>query len=258
MKIKHTILSAVLLSSLPAVAGTSAPSFVESLAPAAPSPWSCTVNLYGWAQSLDGYVKVHNVPLPVFVTSSELLSHLDFAAMGSVEVGYGRWSFLADMDYASISIDQSIDNVAVTPLNHVEYKQQQFLGNFVAAYELVKTQEVNFGVYAGARVNYLQAEISDRNLLDRSQSKSWVDPIIGCRIQAELSHSFFFRAGGDIGGFGVASTDTYQAMAGFGYRFCTQGSAQLGYRVLGTNYTSGDFKYDIIASGPVLAFEARF
>jgi len=258
MNIKHAILSAILLSSLTAVAGTSTPSFVESLAPAAPSPWSCTVNLYGWAQSLDGNVRVHNVPLPVFVTSSELLSHLDFAAMGSVEVGYGRWSFLADMNYASVSVDQPFDNVVVTPLSHVEYKQQQFLGNFVAAYELVKTQEVKFDVYAGARVNYIQAEISDGNLIDGSQSKSWVDPIIGCRIQAELTHSFFFRAGGDIGGFGVASTDTYQAMAGFGYRFCKEGSILLGYRVLGTNYASGDFKYDIVASGPVLALEARF
>jgi hypothetical protein len=257
MKIKYTILSAILLSSLPTLAGTSSPSFTESLAPAAPSPWSCTVNLYGWAESLDGYVKIHNVPLPVFVSSNELISHLEFAAMGSVEVGYGRWSFLADVNYARVGVNQPIDRI-FTRLGSVDYKQEQFLGNFVGMYELVKNDSVNFDIYAGARVNWIQMDISDGNLFSRSQSKSWVDPIIGCRLQAELSHSFFFRAMGDIGGFGVASTDTYQAMAGFGYRFCKEGSVLLGYRVLGTNYASGDFKYDIVASGPVLALEASF
>ena len=255
MKIKHTILSVILLGSLPALAGT--PSFVESLAPAAPSPWSCTVNLYGWAESLDGAVRIHNIPLPVFVTSSELIDHLDFAAMGSVEVGYGRWSFLADMSYASIGVKQPIDRI-FTSLGTVNYKQEQFIGNFVGTYQLVKNDSVDFDLYAGARLNWLDMDISDGTGFARSQSKSWVDPIIGCRLQTELSHSFFVRIMGDYGGFGIVSAATYQAMGSFGYRLCKQGSVLLGYRILGTNYQSGDFKYNVISSGPVLALEATF
>ncbi len=257
MKIKHTLLSAVLLSSLPAMAGTSSPSFVESLAPAAPSPWSCTVNLYGWAESLDGAVRVHNIPLPVFVTTSELLSHLDFAAMGSVEVNYGRWGFLADMNYANIGISQPIDHI-FSNLGTVEYKQEQFLGNFVATYQLVKNESVDFDLYAGGRLNWLKMDLNDGQLLAKSDSKSWMDPIIGCRLQSELSHSFFVRVAGDYGGFSIASTATFQAMGGFGYRVCKEGSILLGYRALGTNYQSGDFKYNVIATGPVLALEAKF
>ena len=63
---------------------------------------------------------------------------------------------------------------------------------------------------------------------------------------------------GDYGGFGIVSAATYQAMGSFGYRLCKQGSVLLGYRILGTNYQSGDFKYNVISSGPVLALEATF
>ena len=63
---------------------------------------------------------------------------------------------------------------------------------------------------------------------------------------------------GDVGGFDAASQFTWQAMAGFGYNFQQYGSLLLGYRAIGTDYTNNGFTYNIIAHGPLLAYEFKF
>jgi hypothetical protein len=96
MKIKSTLLTTVFLGSLPVFAGTPAPT--EPLTPATPSPWSCRVAIYGWAEGLDGDMGVLGRVAPVSIDFSEILDHLDMAAMGAVEIGYNRWSFLCEAD----------------------------------------------------------------------------------------------------------------------------------------------------------------
>jgi hypothetical protein len=47
---------------------------------------------------------------------------------------------------------------------------------------------------------------------------AFIGGIIGARVEQDLSGKFFFRAAGDVGGFGVSSDFTWQALAMFGYR----------------------------------------
>ena len=63
---------------------------------------------------------------------------------------------------------------------------------------------------------------------------------------------------GDIGGFGVSSEFTWQAMAALGYRTSENSSLLLGYRAIGTDYTNDGFTYDIVAHGVALGFEYTF
>ncbi|MGJ8673920.1 hypothetical protein [Rubritalea sp.] len=94
--------------------------------------------------------------------------------------------------------------------------------------------------------------------LRADDSNTWVDPIIGVRYQYEFSDKFLFRAVGDVGGFSIASDFTWQAMAAFGYRVNDCGSVLLGYRGIGTDYSDGDFAYDVINHGVVLGYEFTF
>ena len=71
-------------------------------------------------------------------------------------------------------------------------------------------------------------------------------------------NQFFSRGVGDIGGFGITSDLTWQAMAILGYHINESGSVILGYRGIGTDYTDGDFGYDVINHGVVLGFEYKF
>lgn len=73
-----------------------------------------------------------------------------------------------------------------------------------------------------------------------------------------MGEQVYFRAAGDIGGFGAASDLTWQAMAGFGWRFSENGGAFLGYRAIGTDYEDGGFTYDMVVHGPLLGLEFVF
>lgn len=249
-------LSTFLLVGFSATAGTSAPSFEAPLVPAAgPSPWSCKVALYGWLQAVEGDVAARGISTPVDISIDDILSNLDVALMGVIEVGYGRWSLVADSAYVELSANEPTPFGLVASSFDVNYTQ--LVGNYVTAYELMKTDCQRLDVYAGIRATLLDLEF-DLGPFNRSEDKGWVDPIIGARYQAELGHSFFMRALGDIGGFGVSSDVTWQAMAGFGYRFNGQWSALLTYRAISTDYSSGDFVFDVISHGPLLGVEFRF
>ena len=188
-----------------------------------------------------------------------------------LELRYKRWGLLADMIYADLR--GSVD----TPFNFLfskaDYEQKQFIGNFVLTYSLIDRPQFSLGVYAGARINYLDAEITligNRLPLppsfppfivpnrDFGGNKTWVDPIVGGRLQAKIAGPVFARVGGDIGGFDASSHFTWEAYGILAVNVARNFSTGIGYRALGTDYSSGGFKYDVIASGPVIGSEIRF
>lgn len=196
MEIKSGILTSLILASLPAVAGTAIP----TIQPNPESPWSCRTALYGWAEALKGDMGVAGRVADVDLSFNDILKHMDMAFMAALEVGYNRWSFMADVMYADISGSKDRGGA------YVRAEEQQFLGNFIVAYEAMKTDGYKFDVYAGARVNSIKAtlDLRGQRLLDfhGSSTETWVDPIIGARFQCKMSDRYFFRTVGDIGGFG--------------------------------------------------------
>ncbi len=255
---KYLVSTLLSLTPLPAFAGCYSPTEPAMLTAADASTWTVRTALYGWAQGLDGDVSVRGISVPVDAGFDDILDNLDMAAMGMIEVSRGRWSFMADLNYARIGSENTVG-----PLTN-DVESTQFLGNFTLAFDVVRSGVVSLDVYAGARVNWTELELDMQGTgpagvsLHRSQDKAWVDPIIGLRFQSELSDRWFFRAVGDIGGFGSASDLTWQAMAGFGWRVTDDGSLLAGYRGIGTDYSDGGFGYDLVAHGPVIGFEYRF
>ena len=235
------------------------------------SPWSFRLATYGWMQSLDGTVGVLGIENSIDVPFSDILKDLNIGVMATFELRCQRWGFMADMVYADLR------GSADTPFNvffsKVDYEQKQFLGNFVLSYRFIDNPQFGLEGYAGARVNSLDAEITligNRLPLpptlppfvvanrEFGGSKTWVDPIVGARFQATISGPVFFRAGGDIGGFGVSSEFTWQAYGVLGVNVARNFSIGFGYRGLSTDYSEGGFKYDVIAHGPLIGAEFRF
>ncbi|MDF1714880.1 MAG: hypothetical protein P1U90_21785 [Akkermansiaceae bacterium] len=249
------------IAALPAFAGS--PVIVEDPSiiteSAAPSDWSVSLAIYGWGQALDGEIAIAGNFAPVDLGFDDILENLDFAAMGAIEIGRGRWSFVADMNYAELSSSMT----AASGLK-ADVAQDQFLGNFMIAFQTMNTEKLRFDTFAGVRVNSIgiDLELNDPTTsgvdFSGSDRQTWVDPIIGFRLQSELTEKLFFRATGDIGGFGVSSDLTWQAMGGFGYRFTESCSGLLGYRAIGTDYTDGGFAYDVTTHGPVIGLGFRF
>jgi hypothetical protein len=259
MKPTAFLTTALLLSAFPAVAGTTAP-MIDSpvLTTTTDSGWRVGTSMYGWLTRLDGEMAVAGNTVDVDVPFSDIFDQLKFTFMGLVEVGKGRWSFMSDLFYAKLEPSMS------TSRADIDIQLEQFIGNFAVFYNVIDQPGTRFDVYGGARVNWLETDldIAGKGELDKSFSgsadKTWVDPILGVRLHHDLNEKFFVRAVGDIGGFGVSSDLTWQAMALLGYRVSDHGSLGLGYRAIGTDYSSGGFTYDIVSHGLLLGFEYRF
>ena len=75
-----------------------------------------------------------------------------------------------------------------------------------------------------------------------------------------------FVASGDVGGFGVGSKFSWQALAALNYDFCIRNnvtwSGMLGYKALFVDYSQGSdlthYEYDMIMHGPIIGITARW
>ncbi len=90
--------------------------------------------------------------------------------------------------------------------------------------------------------------------LDRSFEKSqwWIDPVIGLRLEADLTDRWKLMALGDVGGFGIGSASdfTWEAMLAAGYRISRRWTLALGYRAIGLDYDGSAVHLDVVQHGP--------
>ena len=63
---------------------------------------------------------------------------------------------------------------------------------------------------------------------------------------------------GDIGGFGVGSDLTWQAIGTLDYAVNDRLELRAGYRALSVDYEDGKFLYDVLMQGPILGATYRF
>lgn len=259
MNTKTIIASAVLLSAIPAVAGTTMPSLTDTqTVTTTDSGWRVSTAMYVWTTRLDGDMTFRGTTVPVDVPFNKIFDNLKFTFMGLVEVGKGRWSFMSDLFYAKLEPSVS------TQRADFDSQIEQFIGNFAVFYNVVETSKTRFDVFGGARVNWMETDVQVRGKVlgvvdvNESADKTWVDPIIGFRVHHDLNDKWFVRTLADIGGFGVSSDITWQGMASLGYRVTDNASVGLGYRGIGTDYTSGGTTYDVISHGLLLSFEYKF
>ena len=257
MNPKSIIASTVLLAAIPATAGTTAPSLDNTeLIASTESGWRVGASMYGWFTRLDGDMTFRGRTVPVDVPFDKIFDNLKFTFMGLVEVGKGRWSFMSDLFYAKLEPSNS------TLRADFDSQIEQFIGNFAVFYNVLETSTTRLDAYAGARVNWMETDVEITTVRGRTFSesgdKTWVDPIVGFRVHHDLTDKFFIRALADIGGFGVSSDITWQGMASLGYRVTDNASVGLGYRGIGTDYTSGGTTYDVISHGLLLGLELTF
>jgi hypothetical protein len=176
---------------------------------------------------------------------------------------------------------------------------QMVIGQFGGAYEIVKVGpdrsaegrgmagvgQTAFDILAGGRYWYEKADLT-LNLnanagifvgdLERSRDGSrafapsgnisWVDPVIGFRIRHRLTPTQELSAQADIGGFGIGSRISWQAIAAYSYEFAKTGSVSwagvVGYRALYVDYIQGSgnalFETNLLQHGPMIGVSARF
>jgi hypothetical protein len=78
----------------------------------------------------------------------------------------------------------------------------------------------------------------------------------------DLNEKWSFLGRADIGGFGVGSDFSWNALAGFGYKTSETQTAYIGYRALSVDREDGTgddlFKWDVLYYGPEIGYEFRW
>lgn len=223
------------------------------------SGWTFSVVPYFWAAGLSGNTGVFGLPtVHVDADFTDILNHLDFAAMVSGEARYGPYSIFSDLLYSKVS------GVAGTPrgivASTVGVESSTFAGLLGVGYALVDGPSGNLDIVAGARLWSSDTRLSfTGGILDgvsKSDGATWVDAMGGIRGTYVITPKVYLTGWGLVGA-GGAKID-WDVAAGLGYRFNDRFSSYLSYRALGVNYSADGFVFDVVQQGPVLGMVIRF
>jgi hypothetical protein len=241
--------------------GLCAPAKAQDEAAVPRDGWRFGLTPYVWVASLKGDIAAIPglPPASVDASFSDIIDNADFAFMLAGEARRGRFGIVADMSYLSLSIGGETPG----PLfGGADVDSTTFFATVAGMYRVAADERFTLDLGAGARIWYVDTEINlSEGLLPARRVQDdavWVDPLIGLRGTARLGHGFSLAVAGDIGGFGISSDFTWQALATLDYRFNDRFSVRAGYRHLEVDYESSGFVWDVRMSGPIIGATFRF
>jgi hypothetical protein len=125
---------------------------------------------------------------------------------------------------------------------------------------------LNLNGFLNVNVPDLEVSLDRSKVVARSGVVSWVDPFVGFRIRHKLTPGQDLSLEADVGGFGLGSRISYQALGAYRFSIGATGSVAwdgvLGYRVLYVDYIRGAgsslFEMNLLQHGPLLGVSARF
>ena len=232
--------------------------------------WSVFVSPYAWAASLTGDAAIAGRRTAVAVPFSDVLSHLDLAVMGNIEVGNGLYGVYLDGQHVETSQRaQALGlrlgiGITTTRLS---------AGAFFKLHEVALGGQTVFGrprtlslePTAGLRWTRLSADIGVLGL-GFGKASDWYDPFAGLRVNADLDARWNLFVQADIGGTG-ASQYSAHVQAYLGYRTYLLGHETVlraGYRAIHQVHEAADFtgrgrfRWDVTQHGPALGLTMRF
>lgn len=246
--------------------------FPQATLAADDSEWTFTVAPYAWFAGINGDVTVKGRVVDVDTSFSDLFDSLDFGFLGYLEAQRGRWGVFADLNYLDFSTDREATKSGAAI--NAELELTQWIVEFGGLYNFFKREIGGAGserwffadAYLGGRYwdvdSDLDVELATLGgpvQAEFSQDASWVDPMVGARLQVDLPRRFLVHLRGDIGGFGIgeASHFTWSAMGLLGYRLADWATLLAGYRALSVN-REDDFETDVTMRGPIAGVAFTF
>jgi len=219
-------------------------------APQASSKWEFSLTPYAFLAALNGRIGVAGQATQVNASFRDIFKNLNFAAMGSFEARKGKWSFVGDAMYMSLSGQR------VTPspfFSDIDVEVKEIILDPVVAYRVMNLERGHIDLLGGARIWHVKTHLTFQPkifpLVDVEGSKNWVDPIVGARGVASVSPRVFLFGRFDVGGFGVNSDFTGQAFGGVGYQWKPRVALIGGYRYLRVDYVNEGFIFKTALSG---------
>lgn len=223
--------------------------------------WHVQFTPYLMLAGLNGDIGLGGRTTEVDESFGDIFENLDFAVMGAVEARRGRWGLWSDLLYTDLGVEGEITG-PIDRLDEFEFDSSVLIVSPGIAYRVTRPGPAAIDLLGGFRYwnvdNGLTVFGEGGGEAEFQDSQGWFDPIVGARLLADLSERLFLLGRGDIGGFGVGADFSWQALAGFGYRFDAEGrySGIAAYRHIAVDYEDEDdaFLFDVAMSGPTVGF----
>lgn len=234
---------------------------LKSYANAEPNESDWEFNLapfYLWAVNIDGDLTIGPATAPVEVQFEDVFDSLEGAFIVHFESVYkARWGFLFDVNYLDLENNMSLP-MGISQNVGLNLTLAEFSGFYR---HHVDTHAVDF--IAGVRYVDMDANITvvgGPTLLDTN--RDWLDPLIGARWVWQFTEGWSLVARGDIGGFGVGSDFSWQALGIVEWQPWKYASFIAGYRALNMDYEDGSgrdyFNFDATIHGPVIGLNFKW
>src|SRR6185312_6559608 len=279
--------------SLPVRAQTGAP----STTPVDPDPWRFNAAAYGWLINIGGSVTARGQTVDTNASIIDLFQKSQSlgALMAYFEADKGKAGMYVDFVYANLSFGANttayrnpIAGLQITASASAALNYKLFIVEMGGVYELFRWQHseasstaidgvmafrywnnsvaASFDANATVDFSRLNFERSFGLAIARSDTIQWVDPVFGVRVRHQFTPHQEFTVRGDIGGFGLGSQFSWQAVAVYSYAWQLDGgqklAALLGFRALGVNYSSGSGLNAVGINetlyGPIIGVSYRF
>lgn len=225
---------------------------------------------YGFLSDIGGETKVGNTTTEVDVPFSDLLENLDMGFMGFAEHRRGKWSFIGDLFYAKISVDNTVALSSATSVT-LDVEVKQIMAEGFIGYRMFEKDHgdarLGIDILGGVRYNNIDITIGVEATLvglttsaSRNPNEDWADGVIAVRTQYGLNNGWGASGWADIGK--GSDSSSYQ-LAGFvNYRFDNNFRLFGGYRYLDFEHEVGSgasrVELDLNFSGPMLGVTYRF
>ena len=232
--------------------------------------WTFEFTPYLWSAGMSGEVGAGALPtMNVDMSFSDILDNLDAGLMGAFEARNGRWGLLFDAIYMKLAHSATASRTGPGPIGSTatasaELEMTQTVFAAAVAYRAIEGR-TPLDVIGGARYAKLTVDAqidgsfyAQTGSVAASAEKSWVDPYIGVRVQHPIAERWTLVGYADVGGFGIGSDFTWQALAGVDYEFSKSIAGKFGYRYLYVDYDKDGFRYDMGNSGLYLGAGIRF
>jgi hypothetical protein len=285
------LIAALLVSAPVLLAGPETYDTSKEAPPPPPQPWCETpaplevrIGLPGFLSSLGGGFGVKGIDLPLDVSISELLPHINqIPLVLSAYVRYHRWEIFGDGEYLGLGVNVQLPGLLFTNAN-LDIKNA-FWEGFIG-YRLINCQRASLSLYAGARYTYYSGALQIVNNKDPrfpvirrklgipdslfvTGSIDWTDPVVGLGGRVRIWKPVTLYANADVGGFDANSTSafeltrkgpvpkssddwSYQLQGGVEFQVTRWLWTQVGWRYLSYDYTSGGFLNKTALNGPFI------
>lgn len=248
-----------LLGALAAVALSVAPAAAQAPARAS-DEWTFTLSPYVWFSGLGGEVTLPRGSESFNADFGDIFDTLKFSFMGIAEARRQNFSLLLDIMY--LNLQQGIPVPGAGAYSGGSSRVKTTQASAIGLFTVLEQPSARLELGGGVRAWWLNSEINlDPGLMPGQsvdQSTNWVDPLIAARASVRLNDRLSLTGYGDIGGFGVGSEFTWQAIATLDWRVSERFSTSIGYRWIQIDYDSGRANIGLDMSGPIIGASFRF